>query len=46
MTTRTFTTKSGTVFEWEETNEVLEALKQIHQQQQPVPPVRLNNTVV
>ena len=45
MTTRTFTTKSATVFEWEETDEVLEALKQLHQQQ-PVPPVRPNNTVV
>jgi len=46
MTIRTFTTKSATVFEWEETDEVLEALKRLHQQQQPVPPVRPNNTVV
>jgi hypothetical protein len=30
MTTRTFTTKSGTVFEWEETSEVLKALKELH----------------
>ncbi len=30
MTTRTFTTKSGTVFEWEETPEVLKALKELH----------------
>ena len=30
MTTRTYTTKSGTTFEWEETPEVLEALKELH----------------
>jgi hypothetical protein len=30
MTTRTFTTKSGTVFEWQETPEVLKALKELH----------------
>jgi hypothetical protein len=30
MTTRTFTTKSGTVFEWEETEEVLQSLKELH----------------
>jgi hypothetical protein len=30
MTTRTFTTKSGTVFEWEETPEVLQSLKELH----------------
>jgi len=30
MTTRTFTTKSGTVFEWEETPKVLKALKELH----------------
>ena len=33
MTTRTFTTKSGTTFEWEETPEVLEALKKLHETQ-------------
>jgi uncharacterized protein YqgV (UPF0045/DUF77 family) len=33
MTTRTYTTKSGTIFEWEETNELLELLKQLHQSQ-------------
>ena len=30
MTTRTYTTKSGTTFEWEETEEVLQALKELH----------------
>ena len=30
MTQRTFTTKSGTTFEWEETPETIEALKQLH----------------
>lgn len=34
MTTRTYTTKSGTVFEWEETPETIEAVKQLHQQSQ------------
>ena len=34
MTIRTYTTKSGTVFEWEETDEVLEAIKNLHSQQQ------------
>lgn len=28
--TRTYTTKSGTTFEWEETDEVLEAIKNLH----------------
>ena len=31
MTQRTFTTKSGTTFEWEETPETIEALKQLHE---------------
>jgi uncharacterized protein YqgV (UPF0045/DUF77 family) len=31
MTTRTYTTKSGTTFEWEETPDVLEYIKQLHQ---------------
>ena len=31
MTTRTYTTKSGNVFEWEETPDVLEYIKQLHQ---------------
>jgi hypothetical protein len=30
MTARTFTTKSGTTFEWEETKETVEALKNLH----------------
>ena len=30
MTTRTYTTKSGTTFEWEETKETTEALKNLH----------------
>lgn len=33
MTTRTYITKSGDQYEWEETPEVLEALKQLHQSQ-------------
>lgn len=31
MTTRTYVTKSGDTYEWEETPEVLEALKNLHQ---------------
>ncbi len=34
MTTRTFTTKSGTVFEREETEEVLQSLKELHDETQ------------
>lgn len=30
MTQRTFTTKSGTSFEWEETPETIEALEELH----------------
>jgi hypothetical protein len=30
MTTRTYTTKSGTLFEWEETPEVKKALEELH----------------
>ena len=41
MTTRTYTTKSGTIFEWNETPELVEQLKQLHQpqsqEQQQVP---------
>jgi hypothetical protein len=42
MTKRTFITKSGDQYEWEETPEVLAALEQLHQpklqeQQQQVP---------
>ena len=35
MTTRTFITKSGDQYEWEETNELVELLKRLHQLQQP-----------
>ena len=31
MTTRTFTDKNGNEWSWEETPEVLEALKQLHE---------------
>jgi hypothetical protein len=30
MTTRTYTTKSGTTFEWEETKEVKKAVQDLH----------------
>ena len=33
MTTRTYVTKSGDTYEWEETEEVLEALKKLHETQ-------------
>lgn len=50
MTKRTFITKSGDQYEWEETPEVLEALKQLHRQtykeQQSVPTTGPNDTVV
>lgn len=31
MTTRTYTVKSGDTYEWEETAEVIEAIKQLHE---------------
>jgi hypothetical protein len=31
MTTRTYTQKDGTIWEWEETLETIEALKQLHE---------------
>lgn len=31
MTTRTYVTKSGDTYEWEETEEVLEALKKLYE---------------
>lgn len=31
MTKRTYVTKSGDTYEWEETPEVLKALKQLHE---------------
>ena len=33
MTTRTYTQKDGTIWEWEETPELLSILAQIHTQQ-------------
>jgi uncharacterized protein YqgV (UPF0045/DUF77 family) len=30
MTTKTHVTKSGTTFEWEETDEVISSLKELH----------------
>jgi hypothetical protein len=45
MTKRTYTTKSGDTYEWDETPEVLEALKQLHQQQS-VPSTGSNDPVV
>lgn len=33
MTTRTFVDKNGNTWEWEETAEVLEALKNLHETQ-------------
>ena len=31
MTTRTYVTKSGDTYEWEETEETVEALKKLHE---------------
>ena len=45
MTTRTYITKSGDQYEWEETQEVLEALKVLHEQQR-VPANGSNNSLV
>jgi len=45
MTTRTFIDKNGNSWEWEETPEVLEALKQLHASK-PVPDTGSDNTVV
>ena len=45
MTTRTFIDKNGNSWEWEETDEVLEALKQLHASK-PVPDTGSDNTVV
>jgi hypothetical protein len=33
MTIRTYTQKDGTIWEWNETTELLELLKQLHQPQ-------------
>ncbi|MCJ7714015.1 hypothetical protein MUO66_06115 [Candidatus Bathyarchaeota archaeon] len=45
MTTRTYITKSGDQYEWEETTEVLASLKVLHEQQQ-VPADGSNNSLV
>jgi hypothetical protein len=36
MTTRTYTQKDGTIWEWNETAKLLELLKQLHQPQSQV----------
>ncbi len=33
MTKRTYTQKDGTIWEWKETNELVELLKKLHQSQ-------------
>lgn len=45
MTQRTFIDKNGNEWTWEENAEVLEAVKQLHQQQQ-VPDTRSDNSLV
>lgn len=45
MTTRTFVDKNGNSWEWEENEEVLEALKNLHEQQR-VTSTGSNNPVV
>ena len=45
MTTRTYTQKDGTIWEWNETPEVVEALKQLHATK-PVSDTGSNDTVV
>lgn len=45
MTTRTYTTKSGDQYEWEETLQVLAALKILYEQQQ-VPEDGSNHSLV
>ena len=45
MTTRTYITKSGDQYEWEETPEVLAALKVLHEQRR-VPENGSNNSLV
>ena len=41
MTTRQFITKSGDTFEWEETPEVLAALKKLHETDYTEPTVKI-----
>jgi hypothetical protein len=45
MTIRTHETKSGTIFEWDETPEVLEAVGKLHEQR-PVSDTGPDNSVV
>jgi hypothetical protein len=45
MTTRTFTTKSGNVFEWEETEEVNQAVEQLHKQNETKNDTKTANVV-
>jgi hypothetical protein len=45
MTTRTYTQKDGTIWEWEENAEVLEALKVLHEQHQ-IPTTGQQDTLV
>jgi hypothetical protein len=48
--TKTHTTKNDTVFEWIETDELVEQLKQLHQfsskEQHPIPDIGPKNTLV
>ncbi len=41
MTTRTFIDKNGNSWEWEETAEVLEALKKLHETQNDAEPTNV-----
>lgn len=41
MTKRTFVTKSGDTFEWEETPEVKEAIKKLHSNQKIISELEL-----
>ena len=45
MTKRTYTQKDGTIWEWNETPELLQLLKELHTNK-PVPSAGSNNPVV
>jgi hypothetical protein len=45
MTTRTYTQKDGTIWEWNETPELLKLLKELHTDK-PTPDTGSNNSVV
>jgi hypothetical protein len=45
MTKRTYTQKDGTIWEWDETPELVKYVKQLHSKE-PVSPTRPNNPVV